>query len=114
MKWSYEAKQNIEKCGPIECQIVPESGSVTFLQNSGNHSPEGFQIGYEGSGPADLAYSILSDYFTETTQLNLGEIKDKAEVLHQEFKRTFVARSRESFEISSDTIEAWLNTQESN
>lgn len=26
------------------------------------HSPDGFEIGYGGSGPADLALSILSDF----------------------------------------------------
>ncbi|GAH88193.1 unnamed protein product, partial [marine sediment metagenome] len=45
------------------------------------HSPAGFEWGYGGSGPADLARSILWDY--------LG--KEPPRVLYQNFKDTFVA-----------------------
>ena len=72
------------------------------------HSPDGFECGYGGSGPADLALSILADHF--------GERPEKKKVgacrcwqLHQAFKREFVAPAdREGFTVTSEQIEAWL------
>jgi hypothetical protein len=48
-----------------------------------NHSPDGFNWGYGGSGPAQLALAIL---------LHAGLDKDRAVQLHQEFKWEHVAR----------------------
>lgn len=47
------------------------------------HSPNGFEMGYGGSGPADFAYNIL---------LKFGVKPREAEILHQDFKWKFVAR----------------------
>jgi ribosomal protein S27AE len=47
-----------------------------------NHSPDGFNWGYEGSGPAQLALAIL---------LAAGIPPDRAVSLHQHFKRTYIA-----------------------
>lgn len=55
------------------------------------HSPTGFEYGYEGSGPAELARCLLIDYF---------DVHDKADdrwvnplpVSYQQFKRQFIAR----------------------
>jgi hypothetical protein len=47
-----------------------------------NHSPTGFEWGYGGSGPAQLALAILADY--------LGN-DDQAVVFHQDFKRCIIA-----------------------
>ncbi len=46
-----------------------------------NHSPTGFQWGYAGSGPAQLALALL---------LAAGLPKEEACDLYQEFKREFV------------------------
>lgn len=50
-----------------------------------NHSPDGGNWGYGGSGPAQLALAILMDFFNE---------KDKAKAirLHQHFKGEVIAR----------------------
>ena len=48
-----------------------------------NHSPTGFEWGYPGSGPAQLALALLADH--------LGD-DDEATELHQEFKRAVIAR----------------------
>ena len=48
-----------------------------------NHSPTGFEWGYGGSGPAQLALALLADH--------LGN-DNEAVVLHQDFKRAIVAR----------------------
>jgi len=47
-----------------------------------NHSPTGFEWGYGGSGPAQLALALLADC--------LGN-DERAVQLHQEFKRQVVA-----------------------
>ena len=46
------------------------------------HSPTGFEWGYGGSGPAQLALAILADHFADD---------DQAVLHHQDFKRTVVA-----------------------
>lgn len=63
------------------------------------HSPTGFEWGYGGSGPADLAFSILWDLLGETT----------ANRFYQDFKWAFIAPAdRERVEISEEEIRTWL------
>ena len=59
-------------------EIYPDESQMAI-----NHSPDGFNWGYEGSGPAQTALAIL----LEVT----GNEKLSAE-LHQEFKRQYLAR----------------------
>jgi|SRR5215831_9674775 len=47
-----------------------------------NHSPSGFEWGYGGSGPAQLALALLADHLADD---------EEAVTLHQDFKRTVVA-----------------------
>ena len=47
-----------------------------------NHSPTGFEWGYGGSGPAQLALGLLADH--------LGN-DDEAIALHQDFKQKVIA-----------------------
>lgn len=49
--------------------------------NEVNHSPDGFECGYGGSGPAQLAYALLRDY--------IGP--DRALELYHAFKWTVIA-----------------------
>lgn len=47
-----------------------------------NHSPDGFQWGYGGSGPAQLAYAMLRELYNEETTLD--HYQDfKSEVISQ-------------------------------
>ena len=48
-----------------------------------NHSPTGFEWGYGGSGPAQLALALLVDCL---------EDEEQAIALHQEFKFAIVAK----------------------
>jgi hypothetical protein len=70
-----------------------------------NHSPTGFSWGYSGSGPAQLALALLLD----TT----GD-PEKAAILHQEFKRDFVAGWGEKWEITTEQIQEWVKKNLSN
>src|SRR3990170_4477229 len=81
------------------------------------HSPDGFEWGYAGSGPADLALAILADYFGEPPELVLTALRSlwaprsKAAALHQPFKEQFLARERrDEWSLASDAIIAWLQT----
>lgn len=63
------------------------------------HSPTGFEWGYGGSGPADLAFNILAMFVD----------KEYAFKYHQQFKWDFVAKiPREGGTISGLDIICWL------
>jgi hypothetical protein len=64
-----------------------------------NHSPDGFQWGYGGSGPAQLSLAILLDVTGD---------KDRSVRLHQEFKRDKIAGLGDSFVLTINEINAWL------
>lgn len=100
----YSGKR-VSECGhqPVYKQILPD-GELTELspvpsQKLYNHSPDGFQWGYGGSGPAQLALAILLDVTgdPETTSR-----------YSQDFKCDFVAKWGENWEVTSDVILAWI------
>jgi hypothetical protein len=67
------------------------------------HSPDGFEWGYGGSGPADLALSILADV--------IGP--EEAQDLYQHFKWDVVSSlPREGWEMSEQEIKEWLKGRE--
>jgi hypothetical protein len=66
-----------------------------------NHSPTGFECGYGGSGPAQLALALL---------LAAGATRGEAIRLHQLFKWTHVAHWQAPFEADLD-VAAWMRTQ---
>jgi len=88
------------------------------------HSPSGVNWGYNGSGPADLALAILTDYLGETAAIPAHERYDHAItgvihetgawLLHQEFKRDVVAPLPQSqgFTIDGATVAAWLELRQ--
>lgn len=76
------------------------------LEHIERHSPDGFQWGYGGSGPADLALSILTDYCTRM-RMN-EETVDLVEGYYQKFKKDFIASSPDELNITSEQIEEWL------
>ncbi len=79
---------------------------------------ETLDYGYGGSGPADTALSILANYFGERpkrTSKRLFNGDYRCWHYHQAFKAHFVAGwgtgDDDSWQISGDEIEAWLETQ---
>jgi hypothetical protein len=65
-----------------------------------NHSPTGFEWGYGGSGPAQLALAILADF---------GLSPNRALRLHQRFKFSVIGNlSGDHFELTGDAIRDWL------
>jgi hypothetical protein len=63
-----------------------------------NHSPDGFECGYAGSGPAQLALAIL---------LAAGVEDARAERLHQRFKFAHVQHWHAPFNVTLDVFD-WI------
>src|SRR4051812_6776125 len=68
--------------GPEAVFVQPDQGDPYPLRHHVRHSPDGFSWGYGGSGPADLARSILADH--------LGAVPSPT--IYQRFKAVHVAR----------------------
>lgn len=65
-----------------------------------NHSPDGFEWGYGGSGPAQLALAILLDYTDNEV---------RSVVMTEDFKWSFVANARrEGFQINAREIDEFM------
>lgn len=64
-----------------------------------NHSPTGFNWGYGGSGPTQLALALL---------LDCSPTKEGAERYYQDFKNEFVSRWGDNWEIKEIEILVWL------
>jgi hypothetical protein len=78
-----------------------------------HHSPTGFEVGYSGSGPADLALNAMAALFPvqdEEAEICFdGSVSREAWRLHQKFKFKFLAAAdRDNGWIEWETIEAWL------
>ncbi len=70
-----------------------------------NHSPDGFEWGYSGSGPAQLALAILMTIASEKTAVRF----------HQDFKRDFVSKWKkdDDFEVNIN-VRKWLHDKRKN
>ncbi len=65
-----------------------------------NHSPDGFNWGYSGSGPAQLALAILLDV-TDDRDYSLDH--------YQDFKRQFVAGFGDTWGLTESQVREWLS-----
>ena len=81
--------------------VVQNNGDEYLLKHIERHSPDGFNWGYGGSGPADTALSILTDC--------LGKVQ--ANQLYQLFKWEFVAGWGHKFSISEAEIKDWARKE---
>jgi len=83
------------------------------------HSPDGFEFGYGGSGPADLALNIVEFFLHElgfegerTPPITNGSCFLKAWDLHQPFKREFIASAdRNGATIPYNTVLEWVKAR---
>ncbi|SMC07946.1 hypothetical protein SAMN00768000_3543 [Sulfobacillus thermosulfidooxidans DSM 9293] len=85
--------------GPI-VHIVVDGHILGDLPHLVRHSPTGFEWGYGGSGPADLAYALLADAVDTAT----------ADQLYQDFKWAFVAHFADTWTLSTHAIHTWVAT----
>lgn len=104
---------------PVEDGIVLKRDELGVHTNVPHlvthHSPTGFEFGYGGSGPADLALNIVEmilhrmGYDGPMTKCWGGECYEKAYELHQSFKRQFVAGvPHQGCVIPLDTATSWV------
>ena len=66
------------------------------------HSPDGFQWGYGGSAPSDLALNLL---------LHATGDEETARALHQRLKWAFVAGWGDEWSITQAEVLAWVGAQ---
>ena len=101
----YGTKKEIGHCEVMIKESHFNGASVNYvLKHVERHSPDGFQWGYGGSGPADLALSILTDYCSRF-KID-GTLVEK---YYQAFKFAFIAKAGNELEITSDQIEEWIS-----
>lgn len=83
-----------------------------------HHSPVGYEFGYAGSGPADLALNVcqlylnITDYSGRKTKCWDGQCWTLAWMLHQEFKSAFLVDvPRNGFSIPFGVIDTWMKNK---
>jgi len=78
-----------------------------------DHSPNGFEMGYRGSGPSQLALAIVLDYLkikakTETPAPSAFRIIKRAHSVYIAFRDEFVASASVLLRVDDARIEEWL------
>lgn len=73
-----------------------------------NHSPTGFEWGYYGSGPSQLAYAILRSYLELVDELDVPTAISQAKRHYMRFKQAYVGKWGKEWEISGEEIGVWL------
>ena len=69
-----------------------------------NHSPTGFEFGYAGSGPSQLALAILADYLQDDA---------KALEYYYYFKMEVITQLRDdNFKLTADQVKYWVYSYE--
>ena len=104
MKGRYAIRRSADN--NVQCYALHDGdmGGDTVLiserQDLVNHSPDGFEFGYAGSGPAQLALAILAHQSGD----------EDAVSFHQQFKNVFIATTKEkhAFDIIAADIDLWL------
>lgn len=84
--------------------VTVDGNSFDARRDLKNHSPDGFEWGYNGSGPSQLALAILAHYLKDD---------QKALRLYQDFKWDFVAMfDYAGWRLTSQEIDDWLEDRE--
>jgi hypothetical protein len=75
-----------------------------------NHSPTGFEWGYYGSGPAQLAYAILRTWEEMVEGRDKRQAKAYALRMYQVFKDDVIAGIKEDeWTITSERVGTWVS-----
>lgn len=84
------------------CMVTVDGEPLDPRHDLFNHSPDGFEWGYGGSGPSQLALAILADLFDDTTALKY----------YQDFKRGCISRiGGERWNLSEEAIREWMRLE---
>lgn len=99
----YEIRR-VRATGRVECIVTEEGQAGYHLLHLVHHSPTGFEFGYPGSGPADLARSIIGDYLHD---------RNPHPALYQQFKADVIAkldRDQSIHQITEDEVDEWFTS----
>ena len=112
-------------CGSLQehglvAKRLPDGRLLTNIEQViVHHSPTGFECGYCGSGPADLALNVLhflippTGEFDDVECFNHTKVSREAWMLHQDFKEKFIATLPEKGGfININQIRAWLEAEQ--
>lgn len=104
---TYRGKRDVHDNGGIgDTHVTVDDKPLPLRLEVYNHSPTGFEWGYGGSGPAQLALAILLDHFERKGFVGDGS---RALDLHQDFKFHVVARWRDAeWAITTEQIDRAL------
>lgn len=104
---TYVGSRGVDPAERVSVHIETATGLIYQLIHYVHHSPTGFEWGYAGSGPADLALSIL------VARAIKGEDNSQALRLHQAFKFHFVARfANDAWRLSEAEIDDWIEKRD--
>lgn len=111
-----EAKQQLRTARRSATRVsvvVICSAGVAPLRHYPYHSPDGFEWGYNGSGPADLARCILLDHFGVEPHPRNGFYPpqpDELPVDYQAFKAEVVAelQAGEPWSLTGEQVSEWV------
>lgn len=80
------------------CKVLVDDKPLRRRGDLRNHSPDGFEWGYGGSGPAQLALAMLADALYDELALRL----------YQRYKETVVCKwPKAGFLTTREEIEDW-------
>lgn len=99
-----------------ECIVVIKSDHIAAPLDSHNdlvnHSLDGFEWGYSGSGPSQLAFAIMFEYGKSKFTKEIDAYKF-AIAHYIKFRDDYIASVQESsFEVSFDQIERWVDGED--
>jgi hypothetical protein len=102
----------------VSCWRGPDGTARSSIpQRHVHYAPKGFDWGFGGSGPADLALNVLALFLplapgaTGVALRDGSSVSEAAWVLHQAFKYDLIATlPRAGGHITAQTIRAWITT----
>lgn len=87
-----------KRTGRGRCKVTADGTLLDPRHDLYNHSPDGFEWGYGGSGPAQLALAILAKYTND----------EFAQATYQDFKREFIQTiETDTWTLESKYIMKW-------
>lgn len=98
MEKVYCGRRRERRAGPAEVWVNGKALSPAASQKVRNHSPDGFNWGYGGSGPAQLALALLLDALRQ---------RSAAVRWYQQFKREVVALLPAEWVMLKSEVELW-------
>ena len=108
----------LRRNGVVGCEVHKDR--IETLHSIGLHSSDGFEMGYEGSGPSDLALTILCNYLGlspdpepfKSDESEMGDLHLMAWSLHHAFKRRFIEPHHNNVRITSEQIDEFIAKEE--